>query len=345
MDKFTQLLDLLKQSPLFGAYHDLSDFQHKPEIIQEVKKFLELEAQQFGVDVENKDFNPIVLKTFIYTGLIVSGYAELGKLLPLMKITSLAYLLDELVDNSDKPDHYLNVITGLAGGTPLPLTKLVNQQLTQFPQEYSELIREMAFQDISRPQFLLREMALKYFLNTDNKIISENSGLIIRYKITSIGLRMVVFSIYIVLLQEGIVRTPLAEMIDKHERLIRILEGFLRLADDLGDLEADEGLNINIFNLSEATFLQSFLSFCGISHKLAENTTRLEIFRIFYNSSKLEIAKIDNTSRDTQIFLSLLLRFMEGGFINIVGDAFFESANYELSPEVLLILKDFNYQL
>lgn len=164
------------------------------------------------------------------------------------------------------------------------------------------------------------------------------------------------------------------DYLNKYRNLIQTINGFLRAADDFGDMDDDrENGNINMFNnglvldildrcrISRENFAQR-LGDRGInvilddrqrlifeeSGKVLEDYTLepipevvLDLFHDVTLSMIPEEGELINLPADERLFLVLILRVMEGGFVNAIGDRSLVADGEQISLRARRLLEFF----
>jgi len=347
--KAVQIEVLLTQSMLYGVYATIPEIKVGKKAIGGLAGFLGKASTALGlVDVDQIGAE-IIPKTIGFCGLVGSGLADIDELSPLMQVVSIAYLLDQTTDNAADPTIYLPAIMSLVNDQPGSLSVMANEAIADFPPHYQSQIRKLAFRDVSLQEFDMRRHSIAYFGNPNPEYLVKNCPEIVEEIITDGGLELVAFGTYMLLEKKGLVSTPLDELREKNARLINRLNGFLRMCDDYGDREADLGSNINIFNPEGEQLIEGFCKTCDIDPRdYLANRDPLILFKSFYRGTLSEIMALGGYPQagDEGIYLTLLLRVMEGGFVNILGDKFLTAGNNDLvAEEIKRILEFFGYKI
>jgi hypothetical protein len=347
LDKLSKIVKLINQSGLYGVYTGESFnfnniFLNRDET-DEVKTFLKSASQIISVENDDKLLDSIIYRTLSFCCLVGFKYLTVQEMMPLIKIVSLVYLLDESTDSSGTPRIYLPEIEEIVSNESSEISKIVNEQIDLFLKEDRELVRKLAFKDVSLQEYYMRMASLIYFKSKNEMFIRANRQDIIKAMASNVGLEMVAMGLYMLLRKKGVSKKSSAEIPARFQKLIKILNGFIRAADDFGDLKNDKGNNINIFGSEFEIVWKEFIVFCGIDINLYSKISAEDLLKLFYAKSLEEIESLGALSADEEVFLNLLLRVMEGGFVNIIGDQFFSGE--EISQRTLKLLKDFNYKI
>ena len=336
---------IVKHSPtLFGAYERTGRLI-APEVSQDVARSVYYFIQESSVNLGIKDpttvARQIAPKTLGFCGLVALGYGytSIANLMPFMNVISTMYLLDQTIDNSPHPQRYKPIIDDLVLGTNRtgsPLVTMVEDQIDQFEPNYRNLIRQLSFRDIILNQYELRCASIRYFNQIQSgarpvDLLNERSVRILTHNlVTNVGLQLVATGAYLMLYKYKHVSTAFPPITRDATSLIRVLEGFLRACDDYGDRQTDldEHPNLNVFN--QPILLRGLGQLCGID--INENTPPIDVLKQFYIKSKEELSKLKVTDYDNDVFINLLLRVMEGGIVNILGDRNLEDGS-DITPQ------------
>jgi len=319
---------------LYGVYpSDIAIQVPGPAGTERISQFIFECASSLGEEHPELISNGILPKSIVFCGLVGTGMLEPDQLEPLINIISSVYLLDQFIDHAPNPERYSPVLTALINNqepndsTPA-IVSLIREQIAQFLPEHQREIRKLAYQDVVLQQYQLRRLSLSYFIGKDTDLNTDPYN-IAKMMVTNVGLQLVANGTYMMLIKHDKVSEPLQKVVNRQEYRIRVLEAFLRICDDYGDVGSDYNENLNVFN--ERNLLSAVLGFCSIPYHSTEPDDKA-IQRIFQTSKRL--AQLPRRlSNDQQIYLKLLLRVMEGGIINAIGDVHILESEQTLDPE------------
>jgi hypothetical protein len=340
---FDHFVNLLEESPLYGAYNNGINRNIDLSEVAPAQQFLTEFSTAIGVDPKLA-CKEILPKVIGFCALVGNEYLTLEELTPLTASISIVYLCDGLIDSSDKPSKYLSLLRGLANGNPEYPFNLVNEQIEQFPAHLQDKIRQLIFRDICLRQFVLKKASLDCFQNDNEYYFKEYRPKLAENMIRSIGLEGVSAGLYMLLQQKGIVTTDYELLEQKHAKLTLLLSGFTRICDDysFSDRMLDKGSCINVFNDDYPGLLFELIKCCGIEIPTDFNYgDPVNIFDLFHEASLELIGDLDNYPPDEQKFLILKLKTMEGGFMNLIGDSSMSQGALVIDEEAKRILQHF----
>lgn len=341
MEKIITLQHLISQSPLYGAYSDYLPESPDDEIILSLSKFLTTCGQVMSIDGMDLICREIIPKTVGFCGLVSSNFVTLKNLVPLMKLVSIVYLFDQTIDRAENPEIFLPFIEEIVNHEKTPLSSNIWGILKGFPPHHQDMLIDLGFRDVSLRQYSLRIKSKEHFDNPKKAYQEKEIEEIANAMIKDVGLQLVAIGVYICLLKEGIATENVNNLLRPLAPLITTLEGFLRICDDLGDVKLDKGVCINLFNNDIPELKKVFLINCDIK----DLPLGLPLFKEFYNTSEGYIDQLKTKSPDNNLLILLLLRVMEGGFVNLVGDSYLTEGIEGIETDPLEILRDFNYKI
>jgi hypothetical protein len=190
-------------------------------------------------------------------------------------------------------------------------------------------------------QLATRELSRQYSQQLASDFWAEYASLFAKHSIINLQTFGDVGIIYAVYRQldhslpslSHIANKPVIKVVLDHS-----VNAALRIFDDVGDQEADTGMSswsqfhINIFNQSDPRFVRAFLQFAGIT-----DTNQIErtiqafhadsadgdaiIIRLFLDTLRSVMGSLPLDILDRySTFLTLTKRFIESGYVNMLGD-------------------------